>query len=99
MREKIAQQPPLMPAPINHRHAVELQLMSAVLDQLCGVVELVHADLVSCECKLDKGRKGLTADQVLRALFVKQINGSSYEQLAFHPVSYTHLTLPTKRIV
>jgi IS5 family transposase len=84
MREKIAQQPPLMPAPINHRHAVEVQQMSAVLDQLCGVVELVHADLVHHECKPDKGRKGLTAEQVLRALFVKQMTGSSYEGLAFH---------------
>ena len=84
MREKIAQQVPLMPAPINHKHARELQQMSEVLDQLPGVTELVHADLVRQASKANKGRKGLAAEQVLRALIVKQMNGWSYEQLAFH---------------
>ena len=46
MREKIAQQAPLMPAPIAHKHARELQQMSEVLGQLPEVTELVHADLV-----------------------------------------------------
>lgn len=84
MREKIAQQASLMPAPINHKHARELQRMSEVLDQLPGVIELVHADLVRRTRKSNKGRKGMPAEQVLRALLIKQMNGWSYVQLAFH---------------
>ena len=84
MREKIAQQAPLMPAPINHKHARELQRMSTVLDQLPEVTELVHSDLVRAGTKPNRGRKGMSAEQVLRALIVKQMNGWSYEQLAFH---------------
>src|SRR5271157_2674240 len=84
MREKIAQQQPLMPAPINHKHARELQQMSEVLDQLPEVTELVHADLVRRGVKPNKGRKGMPAEQVLRALLVKQMNGWSYQELAFH---------------
>jgi IS5 family transposase len=84
MREKIAQQAPLMPAPINHKHARELQQMSEVLDQLPEVTELVHADLVGRGIKPNKGRKGLPAEQVLRALLIKQMNGWSYVELSFH---------------
>ena len=84
MREKIAQQQPLMPAPINHKHARELQQMSEVLDQLPEVTELVHADLVRRGVKPNKGRKGMPAEQVLRAVLVKQMNGWSYQELAFH---------------
>ena len=36
MREKITQQQPLMPAPINHRHTEELRRISLVLDQALG---------------------------------------------------------------
>ena len=84
MREKITQQQPLMPAPINHRHTEELRRISLVLDQLSDVTELVHGDLVRPGTKPHKGRRGMSAEQVLRALIVKLMNGWSYEQLAFH---------------
>src|SRR5262249_20479828 len=32
----------------------------------------------------DRGRNGMSGEQVLRALLVKQANGFSYEELAFH---------------
>jgi len=84
MREKIAQQPPLMPAPINHKHAQELSRMSAVLDQLSDVTERVHRDLMGHVSNPHKGRRGMSAEQVLRALVVKLMNGWGDEQLAFH---------------
>jgi IS5 family transposase len=72
---------------ITHVHAQELIQMSAVLDQLPEAVELVHADLVRRGGKQvdpNRGRDGMTAEQVLRALVVKQMNSFSYEELAFH---------------
>ena len=49
---------------------------------------LVHDDLMWRRGKPavdpNKGRRGLSAEQVLRALVVKKLNRCSYEQLAFH---------------
>lgn len=84
MREKIHEQQPLIPAPIKHGHADELEKISGVLDRLSDAAELIHSDLVRPGTKPNQGRKGMTAEQVLRALIIKQMNGFSYEQLAFH---------------
>ena len=75
MREKITQQQPLMPAPINHKHAKELIQISLVLDQLSDVTELVHRDLVRPGTRPHQGRRGMSAEQVLRALIIKLMNG------------------------
>ena len=83
MRETVPQQAPLVPAIIAHDHANELKRMSELLDLLPKATQLVHADLVRPGTKR-LGRKGLAAEQVLRAMIVKQMNGFSYEQLAFH---------------
>jgi IS5 family transposase len=77
----------LVPAPIAHAHAGELARTSAVLDGLPEAAALVHADLLRRSGKqvnARKGRDGMTAEQVLRAFLVKQMNGFSYEELAFH---------------
>ena len=58
--------------------------MSTVLDQLSDVTELVHRDLVRPGTKPHKGRRGMSAEQVLRTLIVKLMNGRGYEQLSFH---------------
>ena len=87
MRRPFQEQLPLVPTAIAHAHARELQQMSAVLGQLLDTVELIHADLMRRAGKpVDptKGRDGMTAEQVLRAIVVKQMNGYSYEELAFH---------------
>jgi IS5 family transposase len=87
MRRPFQEQLPLVPTAIEHAHARELQQMSAVLGQLLDTVELIHADLMRRAGKpVDptKGRDGMTAEQVLRAILVKQMNGFSYEELAFH---------------
>jgi IS5 family transposase len=61
--------------------------MSTVLDAIPEAAELVGADLArrgDKQIDMSKGREGMTAEQVLRAFVVKQMNGYSYEELAFH---------------
>ncbi len=67
-----------------HPRAAELCEMSAVLDANVGVLRRVHADLLR-QRKADakRGREGMTAEQVVRPALVKQMFGSSYEELAF----------------
>jgi IS5 family transposase len=87
MREIVHDQLHLVPAPIGHVRAAEFHRMSTVLDAIPEAAELVHADLARRgEKSIDtrKGREGMTAEQVLRAFVVKQMNGYSYEELAFH---------------
>jgi IS5 family transposase len=83
MRQIIHQQTALGPAIIKHSHADELKKISEVLDQLPQAAQLVHASLVHPKTKR-LGRKGMSAEQVLRAMLIKQMNGFSYEELAFH---------------
>lgn len=89
MRRIVPDQLHLVPAAIAHVHARELRKMSAVLDALPEVGALVHADLACRDGKpidTTKGRDGMTAEQVLRTAVIKQMNGFSYEELAFHLV-------------
>jgi IS5 family transposase len=60
--------------------------MSELLDQLPEAHALVHADVLPKGARADIGRKGMTAEQVLRCLLVKQLSEWSYEELAFHLV-------------
>jgi IS5 family transposase len=58
--------------------------MSAALDANLGVLRRVHADLLrQRNAEARRGREGMTAEQVVRAALVKQMFGSSYEDLAF----------------
>jgi IS5 family transposase len=87
MRRIVHDQLPVVPQVIPHDHARELSRISAVLDELPEAAELIYADLIDRRGKPvdpDKGRDGMTAEQVLRALVVKQMNQYSYEELAFH---------------
>jgi len=87
MRRIVLEQLGLVPAPIAHVHATELRKMSTVLDALPEAAELVAADLArrgDKQIDTSKGREGMTAEQVLRAFVVKQMNSYSYEELAFH---------------
>ena len=61
--------------------------MSALLDGELATLRWVREDLLRRGSKrIDptNGRDGMTAEQVLRALIIKQMNGYSYEELAFH---------------
>ncbi len=85
MREIIAEQLPLVPLPlVAHSHAQELIEMGRVLNRHPEAAALVYADLIAGGVDPDKGRDGLSGDQVLRAVIIKQMNGFSYEELAFH---------------
>lgn len=84
MREIHLQQPTLTATPIEHSHCRELRKMSEILDAIPEATELVHRDLVAGLRRPEKGRRGLSAEQLLRALVLKQMNGFSYDELAFH---------------
>lgn len=84
MRKMIHQQLPLVQRIIEHEHAREIEAISAILDNEPGIMKLVHRDLVKGGVNASKGREGMTAEQVIRSLIVKQMNGFSYGELAFH---------------
>jgi IS5 family transposase len=84
MRVIIRPQLPLVHPRIDHPHAAELQAISDIIDAKPETVALVLEDIVPDGVDVALGRMGMTGEQVLRALIVKQMNGYSYEQLAFH---------------
>lgn len=69
---------------IAHPHARELEAISRVLDEEGGMAERVGQDLLRGVKNPRTGRAGMSADQVLRVLLVKQMNSFSYEELHFH---------------
>jgi transposase, IS5 family len=83
MRQAFRAQSGLIPALLKHPHAAELHKISDVLDAMPQAIELVLADLVDSKTKR-LGKHGMPAEQVLRALIIKQMNGFSYRELAFH---------------
>lgn len=83
MRRIVERTPELTPAPIAHEHAFEFEAIGKILDEKPEILALVLGDLVR-GVSAENGRPGLTAEQTLRALIVKQMNGFSYVELAFH---------------
>ena len=87
MREAYKTQSTLREPWLDLDHAKELEAMSRVLDDDPTIAQLVWQDLrgaASGSKSLARGAGGLSAEQVLRILVVKQMNGFSYRQLAFH---------------
>lgn len=84
MRRSVLDQLPLVPAPLGHDHARELQAVRAILDAHPEFARWVQADLLAGGIDADRGRNGMSGEQVLCALVIKQSNGFSYEDLAFH---------------
>lgn len=84
MRASLSQQLPLVPQITGHDHMAELREMSKIIDAHPQAERLVLADLLFGGVDPNKGAKGLSGGQVLRALVIKQSNNYSYEQLAFH---------------
>jgi IS5 family transposase len=73
-----------MQASIGHTHARELETMSELLDEVSGpILARVEREITKGR-NTKRGRRGMAAEQVLRALVVKQMNGFSYDELAFH---------------
>ena len=84
MRKKIQEQLPIVYPFIEHEHAREYRRIGDILDQLPMAGTLVYNDLVAHGPDVSTGRPGLSGDQVLRLLILKQMNSFSYEELAFH---------------
>jgi len=81
MRENHRIQPTLTEPWLDLPHAKELKAISDLLDQHPILGALVAQDLSRGESRRGGG---LTGAQALRALIVKQMNGFSYDELAFH---------------
>jgi len=61
----------------------ELEQISKILEATPTVVDCVFQDLTRTH-RTDTGRKGMTAEQVLRCAILKQYRELTYEELAFH---------------
>ena len=79
MRENRRIQPALAEPWLDAPHAKELEAISGLLDGHPTIGERVAQD-IGCA----GGRPGMTGDQVFRVLILKQMNGFSYDELAFH---------------
>lgn len=83
MRQKSKKQLNIFHAFFKSDIGQELEMMSHILDENPQVLHGVYQDLVGLK-KSDAGRKGLTAEQVLRSGILKQHRNLTYEELAFH---------------
>ena len=84
MRRSVRDQLSLVPAPFDHDHVRELAAVRAILDAHPEFARWIQSDLLRGGIAADRGRDGMSGEQVLRVLVIKQANGYSYEQLAFH---------------
>ncbi|MCP4449183.1 MAG: transposase, partial [Myxococcales bacterium] len=84
MRTSVAEQLSLVPQTSGHQHMKELCEISAILDAHPQASSLVLVDLIAGVVNPKRGANGLSGEQVLRIAIIKQANGYSYEQLAFH---------------
>lgn len=86
MREARKTQPRLRENWLELGHADELRTISQLLDDHPKIEELVLQDLRTAgrSSQATLGAGGLSAEQVVRMLIVKQMNGFSYRELAFH---------------
>lgn len=83
MRQKLTRQMSIFSVTMRHDIGKELAAFSEILDATPKMLDLVFADLTRAACK-DTGREGMTAEQVLRCVALKQYRNLSYEELAFH---------------
>jgi len=89
MREARTTQPSLRENWLSLEPSRELQTMSRLLDEHPTIEELVLQDLraaaaARCASVGVGGPWGVSAEVTLRALLIKQMNGFSYRELAFH---------------
>ena len=83
MRKASIQQLPLSEATPDHPKAKELAKISEILEENRSIYDLVLQDLTGPESKAT-GASGMTAEQVVRAAIIKQMEGYSYRELEFH---------------
>jgi IS5 family transposase len=63
--------------------ARELEAISQVLDANNDILALVYSDLVKYR-RVDPGRRGMSAEQVLGGAILKRYRELTYAELAFH---------------
>ena len=81
----ISPQLPLTAPWIGHDHATELAAMSVLLDEQAALSHAIQQDLAAgCAKNPRTGRPGLSGEQTLRILVVRQLTGWTYAELAFH---------------
>lgn len=87
MRKTHTVQSSLQEAWLDVEHAKELRTISAILDRHPRINELILQDLQEASgFRHPTGAEGMSAEQVLRALLLKQMHGYSYRELRFHLV-------------
>jgi IS5 family transposase len=84
MRQALQKQLNLTPEWLALPHADELRVIGSVLDEHPEIGALAWEDLRSQPALKETGAQGISAEQVVRALIIKQMNGFSYRELAFH---------------
>jgi transposase, IS5 family len=84
MRQLFREQLDLAGPVVNHPHARELEGVDRILRDNPDTVRLVLQDLQRGLRVPDDGREGMSADQVLRAAVLKQMNTLTYDALSFH---------------
>ena len=82
MRVKQKHDPKNCPDYVDRPHAHLLRQIDAVIEETPQLCELVYHDL-SASVDADRGRRGMTARQVLGAAITYHLWGDSYEDLAF----------------
>ena len=85
MRRKLNRQMKLFTSPSSNPIAKELEQVSQILDANSHLLDLVYQDLTKAK-RYDTGREGITAEQVLRCVVLKQYRQLSYEELSLHLV-------------
>ena len=83
MRQKLTRQMSLFSVTARHDIGKELGVFSEILDAAPEMLDRVYNDLIRNRRK-ETGRKGMTAEQVLRTCVLKQYRNLTYEELAFH---------------
>ncbi|MGA7874816.1 MAG: ISNCY family transposase [Desulfoferrobacter sp.] len=83
MREKRVSQLRLSHTIPQNEIGKELEAISRIIEANPAILDRVLADLIVAKCSTT-GRKGMTAEQVLRCALLKQWRVLSYEELAFH---------------
>lgn len=75
MHKKNQKQMPIVNNSIAHPHAVELEGISNILDSNPIINEWVLQDLTRTVMHRDRGAEGMSAEQVVRAAIIKQMEG------------------------
>jgi len=84
MREHPSGQATFDFTPVGQRTVDRVDALERIVDALpARILHIVEADLTERATHPDRGRRGMSADRVLRAALLKQMNGVSYENLYF----------------